>query len=167
MGGGRQNLITALSACGSVLIAVAGLLVASRADQQGARVAALKASAKEAVALRAIPSLPPPRSTLCRTSREVAIVEVAAALRTAGAASGVRVERLEFARLERSLPAAMSGAQVYLTASGGEVAFTRFLRATSEAHLPVFLDSVDIMRTGAGGLQAQFSGRVLCQQART
>jgi len=162
---GRERMLATLIGGATVLAVIAGLVLLSRADQQGARVAALKLAARDAVAWRATPAPTQPSAALCQTPRDVAIVEVAAALRAAGAASGVTLEALDFAPLSPST-SPLSGAQLHFVVAGGEPTFAGFLRAAGEARLPVFLDAVEIKRTGAGGVQAEFTGRVLCRRGR-
>lgn len=160
----RSDLARYVAAAVILGAAVAGgLVLISRADHQADRSAAIAERAREAAIAAGRPATPL-FATLCRSSVEMAAAETLGELRILGAHSGLSVEALETAPLDSAPSVDVTGAQLHLKARGGERQLADFLRAAARARLPVFLDTVEVRRTGAGALEADFSGRLLCRR---
>ena len=151
-------------AAGAAFAVLALLFLAARAPHQSARAANLRTSEIAAATLRQRPAVADSGIVLCQSGLQVGSADVRQALQRTSSDTGVVLRALEFAPLASSPPRGLSGAQIRLVVTGGEKSLTQFLRSASQARLPVVLDAVEIRRLGDGGVQAEFSGRLLCRR---
>ena len=153
------------AAAGAVVATLALLFIVARAPDQSGRRSDLRTSDEAAATLLQRPARAQSGIVLCQSGVQIGAAAVRQAFQRTSSDAGVNLRALEFAPLVTSLPRGLSGAQVRLVITGPEKVLAQFLRSASQARLPVALDAVEVKRlAGGGGLQAEFSGRLLCRR---